>query len=92
MDQVTQQNAALVEEASAAASTLSDQAKQLAKLAGQFNTGSVSSTATPKTPSSVTQPITKLTRPTPAKRFIPKTAPAPTSVKPNTDSNDWEEF
>jgi methyl-accepting chemotaxis protein len=39
MDQVTQQNAALVEEAAAAADAMQDQAHQLAALVGTFQTG-----------------------------------------------------
>jgi methyl-accepting chemotaxis protein len=39
MDQVTQQNAALVEEAAAAADSLQDQAQALATLVGTFRTG-----------------------------------------------------
>jgi hypothetical protein len=40
MDEVTQQNAALVEEAAAAAESLEDQAKALAKAVAVFNIGS----------------------------------------------------
>jgi methyl-accepting chemotaxis protein len=39
MDQVTQQNAAMVEEASAAAVNLSNESRELARLIGQFQTG-----------------------------------------------------
>jgi methyl-accepting chemotaxis protein len=40
MDEVTQQNAALVEQAAAAAESLEDQAKALAKAVAVFNIGS----------------------------------------------------
>jgi uncharacterized phage infection (PIP) family protein YhgE len=39
MDEVTQQNAALVEEAAAAAGSMEDQAKQLTAAVGVFRTG-----------------------------------------------------
>ena len=39
MDQVTQQNAALVEEASATAQSLQEQAQGLVRAAGVFRTG-----------------------------------------------------
>jgi methyl-accepting chemotaxis protein len=39
MDQVTQQNAAMVEEATAAASNLTMESRELARLVGQFRTG-----------------------------------------------------
>ena len=41
MDEVTQQNAALVEEASAAASAMEDQARKLAEATAVFKTQSV---------------------------------------------------
>jgi len=44
MDQVTQQNAAMVEEATAAAGALQSEASQLATLVQRFNTGSPSAT------------------------------------------------
>jgi methyl-accepting chemotaxis protein len=40
LDSVTQQNAALVEETSAASSALQEQARELAKLAASFKLGS----------------------------------------------------
>jgi methyl-accepting chemotaxis protein len=39
MDQVTQQNAAMVEEATAAASNLKSEARELANLVSSFDTG-----------------------------------------------------
>ena len=39
MDQITQQNAAMVEQATAASRSLSDEAQELARLVGQFNIG-----------------------------------------------------
>ena len=40
LDQMTQQNAALVEESSAAAQSMSEQAQRLAQVVAQFNVGS----------------------------------------------------
>lgn len=39
MDQMTQQNAAMVEESSAAAATLSNETQKLQGMIGQFNLG-----------------------------------------------------
>ncbi|MGR4862191.1 methyl-accepting chemotaxis protein [Caulobacter sp. LARHSG274] len=45
MDQVTQQNAAMVEEATAAAGNLSNESRELSRLVGQFRTGAQRSSA-----------------------------------------------
>ncbi|MPQ56918.1 methyl-accepting chemotaxis protein [Duganella sp. FT27W] len=98
MDQVTQQNAALVEEAAAAAASMQDQAERLAEVASSFRleAGAVA------TPVGATAAARKLAavkpvaarRPAPALK--PATKPALTSVprKPATvgGDKDWEEF
>jgi methyl-accepting chemotaxis protein len=43
MDQVTQQNAAMVEEATAASHSLAQEAEELSRLMGQFRVGAKSS-------------------------------------------------
>ena len=47
MDQVTQQNAAMVEQATAASHSLAGEAEELARLVGQFRTGSMEATTAP---------------------------------------------
>ena len=84
LDQMTQQNAALVEESAAAAQSLRDQAQQLAQVVGQFQLSGQGEIAamcrplrdvTPRpAPLAAAAPAPRLaaTRPTP-----PKAAPAP---------------
>ncbi|MDO9420450.1 MAG: methyl-accepting chemotaxis protein [Herminiimonas sp.] len=89
MDEVTQQNAALVEEAAAAAASLNDQASNLSavvsvfKLHGHTNNQHISPQARSKTLAS---------RPAaPAKRSITTSTPA--KIANNKDSDgDWEQF
>ena len=80
MDEMTQQNAALVEEASAASEAMSDQAKQLGQLVSFFNTSGVGGGApalrAPTAPS-------------------PRAMAAPMKVAVNNgfdQSDEWEEF
>ncbi|MBA5689885.1 methyl-accepting chemotaxis protein [Rugamonas apoptosis] len=96
MDTVTQQNAALVEEAAAAASSLQDQAGSLANLVSTFkiNLGQVTKAA-PAKPANVSARTS-----TPAPQL--KAAAQPVLVKPKpvkiagpahaAGSDDWEEF
>ena len=88
MDEVTQQNAALVEQAAAAAQSLLDQAASLSQVVSHFNTGIVN-----------TKP-TQLRRHTVAPRPQLHRA-APQQIRNNTNrsrpanskaDNDWEEF
>ena len=80
LDQMTQQNAALVEESAAAASALHDQAQRLAQVVALFNVGAPA----------ITQPLAVARRSVPAPRVAPRLAarPAPpklalrTTVKP----------
>ncbi|AUQ25268.1 methyl-accepting chemotaxis protein [Dickeya zeae] len=76
MDGVTQQNAALVQEASAAAASLDEQAQSLAASVASFDLGSSSTLHVPRTA-------------TPAlKRPAPKTAALPA----RSSHGDWETF
>ena len=93
MDQVTQQNAALVEEASAASQAMQDQAAKLAELVGMFKLAARSAPAhgrpaarAPVAPAAATR--TRLAAPraaTPAKPSGRK----PTAVEP---AAEWETF
>lgn len=90
MDEVTQQNAALVEEAAAAAASLNDQASNLSavvsvfKLHGHTNNQHISPQARPKTLAS--RPAAA-----PVKRSITTSTPA--KIANNKDSDgDWEQF
>ena len=96
MDGVTQQNAALVEEAAAAAESLQDQASHLAEVVSVFKLGEqqrqVASTATPAAAPAAPRPVTPRT-PAPAKRLSvvkPQAAQRAPAKAPAGD--DWEEF
>ncbi|QIZ49423.1 methyl-accepting chemotaxis protein [Dickeya zeae] len=89
LDSVTQQNAALVEESTSAAESLSEQAGKLVELMSVFNIAH--GTATPSSSLS------------PSPRRQPQTAPAlkkPASLKPalkpalasRSNNHDWEQF
>ncbi len=90
MDGVTQQNAALVEEAAAAAATLQEQAENLVKVVSVFKLDHNQYSAPPR----------PAARPAPAAKRGPaappriKAAPAkPATAKSNSEeSQEWEEF
>ncbi|KAB2928587.1 MAG: PAS domain S-box protein [Dechloromonas sp.] len=82
MDEVTQQNAALVEQAAAAAESLEEQAHGLARAVSVFRVGSEAALATAR------QPLP----PPPVRRELSagsKSAPPPTSLRLD---DEWEEF
>ncbi|MCJ2185520.1 methyl-accepting chemotaxis protein [Novosphingobium beihaiensis] len=89
MDVVTQQNAAMVEEATAAARSLASEADNLAALVGGFNIGS--DTVVPFSPAQAAAPAP---RRTPAARPAPAPAAAAASVATAQviDEADWAEF
>ena len=80
MDNVTQQNAALVEEVAAAAESMEEQAQQLSELVGTFRvSGDLASVARPQT---------QRAHPTRQRsRAVPKALPKPSHV-----DDDWKEF
>jgi len=92
MDQVTQQNAALVEEAAAAAASMEDQAGKLAEVVSVFKLGREQGPAVPvATSAAAARPVRPAltARPRPA-------AGKPAAVKPAQKTvaagDDWEEF
>ena len=95
MDQVTQQNAALVEEAAAAAESLQDQAAQLLKVVAVFKTGDDSAHLTPSAPLRRVPTLAPSRRPGMA--LAVKSKPAVQASAKNdralaTAGGDWEEF
>ncbi len=86
LDQMTQQNAALVEESAAAAESLKDQAKRLAEVVQVFRleASAAAYTAAPmaSVAPAVTSRPTPQTRPTPAAAARPKTPAAPQAATP----------
>jgi methyl-accepting chemotaxis protein len=92
MDEMTQQNASLVEEAAAASESMDEQAKGLTNLISFFNTGNAASggssnesKATVERRSNTERPWTQGSQPAPAAKVEPKAASA------GSDS-EWDEF
>src|SRR5262249_36966283 len=60
MDELTQQNGALVEQATSASQTLADQARNLSQMMGHYRvTGAVAATSPTRAPSAVSQPAAR---------------------------------
>jgi methyl-accepting chemotaxis protein len=85
MDEMTQQNAALVEEAAAASESLDQQGQVLQRLVAFFDTGAGVSVAAPMA-APAAAPTASVVSPAPA---IQSPAPAPAAVA--TD-DEWDEF
>ncbi|GGD97132.1 methyl-accepting chemotaxis protein [Caballeronia grimmiae] len=91
MDEVTQQNAALVEEAAAAAGSMEDQAKQLSAAVAVFRTAQTLSVAsTIKRTPQMARPSTAKKAPTVTK--VAKPAPAAAQPVHAGDDGDWSTF
>ncbi|MDP1976123.1 methyl-accepting chemotaxis protein [Undibacterium sp.] len=96
MDQMTQQNAALVEEAAAAAGALQDQAQNLSRVVSVFKLDQTNTVGSKPEP--VARSVAaKNTGAKPAVRNLPKpavkaTKPASTRKEPVAATDDWEEF
>ena len=106
MDEITQRNAALVEETTAAAQALNNLAHQLADLVGFFKTGvGAALSAAPSAPAAAVAPATKpaakaavapIAKPAarPAASPRPAVAPPPpaTPAAKSQADEDWQEF
>ncbi|MGO4839658.1 chemotaxis protein, partial [Rhizobiaceae sp. 2RAB30] len=79
MDQVTQQNAAMVEETTAASHTLSGESTELVRLVGQFKVGGEASSAP-----QAAAPRHQVSRPTAVRGNL--------ALKPAAEADGWEEF
>jgi len=86
MDQVTQQNAAMVEQATAASHGLAGEAAELAKLVGQFQTGS---TAQPHAARKAAPKPAAVKPRSPAAAPMGKFTPAPVKA---AAADNWDEF
>jgi methyl-accepting chemotaxis protein len=91
MDEVTQQNAALVEEAAAAAESLSEQAANLMDTVAGFK---LEASHNSSQHSSISRPVRASNHPTQAQKPATATKPSPakTRLKTGTDNQEWEEF
>ena len=86
MDQVTQQNAAMVEQSTAASHSLATDAIELARLIGQFNIGAAA------TPAAVRKPVVPpASKPLRAKASASRGGAA-RKYEPAFETDSWEEF
>jgi len=77
LDQMTQQNAALVEESSAAATSMNEQAQRLAQVVSVFNVGSSMAVAAPvQRPAAVRNAATPSAAPAPVRKVAAASAKA----------------
>jgi len=87
LDQMTQQNAALVEQSAAAAESLRDQASRLSEVVSRFQIGGASHHSPARAPApAARQRVVAATKPAPR-----TAAPAP-QVAAVAESQDWESF
>jgi methyl-accepting chemotaxis protein len=94
MDEVTQQNAALVEEAAAAAESLVDQAVTLMDTVGSFKLNGQGGAKTQRSVAAPVRMAPRVSKPEAKSAPRPAAKPAPAKVyaKTGTDDNEWEEF
>jgi len=95
MDQVTQQNAAMVEEANAAGATLANEAGRLRELVSQFQTGGPSSGSAPRRTAPAAASTRSAPAASPARGMVNKIARAFTgkgSAAAAVSNESWEEF
>jgi methyl-accepting chemotaxis protein len=85
MDQSTQQNAAMVEQTSAAARNLTGEVSMLAEQTAKFNVGGA---AAPKT----FQPVAPAPRKAATTGYKSPVKPLPASISPHTGGDDWASF
>ena len=88
MDRMTQQNAAMVEESTAASRSLASEASELAELVARFRTSMSTATSRPAVRSVASAPVTRLK---PAMRKPAKVL-GNLAVKQDLSEEDWSEF
>jgi methyl-accepting chemotaxis protein len=101
MDQVTQQNAAMVEETNAAGSTLATEATRLRELIQQFNLGASGGERSSPAALRRTPPVMSIPAPahrdhkpvaSPARKMVANVARAFGGTSPAAAKDSWEEF
>ncbi|RTL63236.1 MAG: methyl-accepting chemotaxis protein, partial [Hyphomicrobiales bacterium] len=89
MDKATQQNAAMVEQSTAASHTLKHEATQLAEVIGNFRIGASSPVAERAVRARAPAPVSRRASPAPA----PARRPAQAALKAEAvASDDWQDF
>ncbi len=89
MDQVTQQNAAMVEQATAASHSLAGEAAELAKLVAQFQTGASTKPQAARPSARKVEPVKSRI---PADAPLGKFNPAPAKAASRAKAENWDEF
>ena len=89
MDQVTQQNAALVEEAAAAAGSLQEQARSLVQAVSVFNVGTEGAVSRKPVVASARVAVQPRAAAQPARRIEPSGAPKQVAT---VGEGDWTEL
>ena len=92
MDQVTQQNAAMVEEANAASSSLASEADRLRQLIGRFQLGHGNAAAASVRPVAVNRAASPALAPSPARRMVDKLVASFGGGSAAAARDDWQEF
>jgi methyl-accepting chemotaxis protein len=94
MDEVTQQNAALVEEAAAASQSMQEQAANLATVVGFFKTGAqgVAAAAIPRRAAPTAPPSPRVAKARARAVARPAAKPAQRLAPAKVTESDWEEF
>ncbi len=93
MDQVTQQNAALVEEAAAAAESMQEQAARLAEAVSVFRTGADAATPALAGPAATSAPAPSPRPALPSRTAAAKPAPVrKPAASAKAAEQEWEEF
>jgi methyl-accepting chemotaxis protein len=94
MDQVTQQNAAMVEQSTAASHGLSGEAQELARLVGQFRIGREQEEAKPAAPRRKAVPTPQRQIGTDKTNIValPKRGTEPRLITAGGEESDWSEF
>ena len=106
LDQMTQQNAALVEESAAAAASLRDQAQRLAEVVSVFNVGHLPPASAPAARPAASRPVpapkaaqlpaaakpARKASPTPSAPSLQAPAPRATAAPKAGADDDWESF
>lgn len=92
MDEGTQQNAALVEEATAAAASMSDQAVELMNIVGFFGSSSTAAAGASEREMVVETRCETPTAPVQRSRVAPVQATTPSDPVGLSDDDEWEDF
>ncbi|WP_308238302.1 methyl-accepting chemotaxis protein [Phenylobacterium sp. J367] len=87
MDQVTQQNAAMVEQSTAASHSLAQEAEELSRLIGRFQVGETAHQAPPaRAPARTSAPVAQM------RTVSTGSGAAARKPEPQADADSWEEF